>query len=122
MFSSNQIIVNNYIPYYPKKKDCLHDTLLIGKYNQIYKNLPEYFDNVQLINFDLINHELKGTPLTNSVEYYQQIRQQHFQNISNGHRYHFVSSAIKANREDINIEKNLVKNHFVSAETKQKLK
>ena len=78
---------------------------MIGKYNQIYKNLPDYFANVQLINFDLINHELKGTPLTNNLEYYQQIRQQDFQNISNGHRYHFISSAIKTNRKDINIQK-----------------
>ena len=122
MFNNDKIIVDSYIPYYPKQKNCLHHTLLIEKYKKIKSNLPLYFANVKLINFDLINHELRGTPLLHSLQYYQQIRQQHFENILNEDQYNFVSSAIKANRNDISIYRNVIQDHFVNPEIKQKFK
>ena len=64
------IYVNNYIPFYPLKKDNLHDVLLRDKYENINKNKKQYFEVAKVINFDMIHNECRGTPLDNSVKYY----------------------------------------------------
>ena len=122
MYNSNNIIVDNYIPYYPKEKKYLHDTLLIGKYETIMKDLQNYFANVKILNFDIIHHESRGDLLKHNVEYYQQIKQEDFENIPENDQYNFISSAIKSKRDDIYIQKKVMKKHFIDQETKQNLK
>ena len=39
--NNNAIVVDSYIPYYPKQKNCLHHTLLIGKYERRSQQLKE---------------------------------------------------------------------------------
>ena len=119
---TNDIVVNSYIPYYPKEKKCLHDTLLIGKYESLKKNLHDYFENVKILNFDVINHQSRGDLLTNNIEYYQQIKQEDFENIPENDEYNFISSAIKSKRNDIYIQKKVMKKHFTDEKIKQKLK
>ena len=34
-------------------------------------NCNEHFSNIEVINFDIINHKFKGKPLENLVEYYK---------------------------------------------------
>ena len=121
MFNSNKILVDNYIPYYPKHKSCLHDTLLIEKYKRIQQDLQDYFVNVELINFDIIHHQCRGDVSKHDVKYYQQIHQRDFENIPKQDEYNFISNAIKSKRGDIYIEKDVIKNHFVNEETKKKL-
>ena len=122
MFNSDVITVNSYIPYYPKEKSCLHDTLLIEKYKKIQQNLPKYFTDVQLTNFDIIHHELRGDPLNHSVNYYQRIRRENFENISKQDEHNFISNAIRARRDDIYVEKDVMKKHFVDENVKEKLR
>ena len=123
MFNSKKILVDQYIPYYPSKKTCLHDTLLIGEYERILKDLPNYFSNVQIVNFDIIHHECRGDPLKHEIKYYQQILEENFNNIPRENdRYEFISSAIKSRREDIYIEKHVMKKHFVDEDIKKKLR
>ena len=119
---TNDIIVNSYIRYYPKEKKYLHHTLLIGKYESIKKNLHDYFENVKILNFDIINHESRGDLLTNNIEYYQQIKQEDFENIPENDEYNFISSAIKSKRNDIYIQKKVMKKHFIDEKSKQNLK
>ena len=114
----NDIVVNSYIPYYPKEKKCLYDTLLIGKYESLKKNLHDYFENVKILNFDIINHESRGDLLTNNIEYYQQIKQEDFENIPENDEYNFISSAIKSKRNDIYIQKKVMKKHFIDEKSK----
>ena len=103
-------MVDTYIPYYPKEKTCLHDTLLIGKYERILQDLPDYFFNVKTLNFDIIHHESRGDPLPHSREYYQQIREEHFKNIrKEDDRYNFIRNAIKSRIDDIFIQKDIMK-------------
>ena len=122
MFNSDIITVNSYIPYYPKQKSCLHDTLLIEKYKKIQQNLQDYFINVQLTNFDIIHHESRGDPLQRSVKYYQKIRQENFENIPKQDEHNFISSAIRTKRDDIYIEKDVMKKHFINEEVKEKFR
>ena len=107
MFNNNIIIVNSYIPYYPKEKNCLHHTLLIEKYKRIQKDLQGYFLNVKLTNFDIIHHESRA---------------ENFKNIPNQDEYNFISSAIKSRRDDIYIQRNVMKKHFLNPEIKEKFK
>ena len=123
MFNNNNIVVNKYIPYYPKEKTCLHDTLLIGKYERIKQDLPDYFCNVKIHNFDIIHNESRGDPLTYNRKYYQQIHTQHFGNIpEENDRCNFKNNAIKSRRSDIYIQKDLMKKHFVGEELKEKFR
>ena len=122
MFNNNIIAVNDYIPYYPKEKNCLHHTLLTEKYKKIQKDLPNYFHNVHLTNFDIIHHESRGDVLEHTLKYYQQIHAKNFENISNQDEYDFISSAIKSRRDDIYIQKDVMKKHFVNPQIKEKFK
>ena len=123
MFNNNNIVVNRYIPYYPKEKTCLHDTLLIGKYERIKQDLPDYFFNVKILNFNIIHHESRGDPLTHDKKYYQQIHEEHFKNIpKEDDRYNFISNAIKSRRDDIYIQKDVIKKHFIDEEIKEKFR
>ena len=123
MFSNkNVIVVNSYIPYYPEEKNCLHDTLLIGKYERIKQDLRCYFINVKILNFDIIHHKSRGDVLTNDIKYYQQIKQENFENIPRNNEYNFISQAIKSERDDIYIKKDVMKKHFIDEKTKENLK
>ena len=106
------ICVNNYVPYYPINKDNLHDTLLREKYQKINKNKKEYFRNIELVNFDIINNRCKGNLLQNSVKFYQTIHKENLQCAKEEDQDDFISEAIEAKRKDIYIEKNLIIEHF----------
>ena len=59
------------IPKYtpPEERDFLTylDDL---QYQQTVKNPDQYFQNVKIINFDIINHECRGDPLSNPINQY----------------------------------------------------
>ena len=77
---------------------------------------------MKILNFDIINHESRGDLLTNNIEYYQQIKQEDFENIPENDEYNFISSAIKSKRNDIYIQKKVMKKHFIDEKSKQNLK
>ena len=106
------IFVNNYIPYYPKKKDTLHDTLLINKYEKINENKKEYFNLAKVVNFDIINNECRQDPLENSVKYYQTIYKKNLDCARQKDKEDFISEAIKSRREDLYIKKDVINEHF----------
>ena len=106
------IYVNNYIPYYPVKKDILHDTLLKDKYEKINKNKKEYFRDAKIVNFDIINNECRGDSLQNSMKYYQTIHKENLQCAKQEDKEEFISEAIKSRREDLYIEKDIINEHF----------
>ena len=106
------ICVNNYIPYYPIKKDNLHDVLLREKYERINKNKNEYFKKVELVNFDIIHNNCRRTPLQKSVKFYQTIDKEKLQCAKEEDQEDFISEAIRSNREDIHIKKDVINKHF----------
>ena len=65
---------NNYIPKNtpPKERDFLSylDDL---KYEQTVENPDKYFQNVKIINFNIIHHECRSDLLQNSFDYYYTI-------------------------------------------------
>ena len=103
---------NNYIPFYPVNKDTLHDTLLRNKYKNINKNKKEYFENAKIVNFDMIHNECKGTPLQNSIKYYQTICQDDLERAKQEDKEEYISEAIKTKRDDLFIKKEVIIRHF----------
>ena len=106
------IYVNNYLPLYPVYKDTLHDSLLRNKYEKINKNKEEYFENAKVINFDIIHNECRNDPLKNSIKYYQTIKQENLEYIRKNDVEEFVGAAIKSNREDVNVARDVIIEHF----------
>ena len=56
---------------------------------------------MKILNFDIIHHKSRGDVLTNDIKYYQQIKQENFENIPRNNEYNFISQAIKSERDDI---------------------
>ena len=108
----NEICVNNYLPYYPVYGGSLGDTLLRNKYEKICENRKEYFENAKIVNFDIINHECRGDPLEHTVEYYQTIKQKDLKYVKENDEGKFISSAIKSQRDDVYVARDVVIEHF----------
>ena len=73
------ICINNYILKYtpPKERDFLSylDDL---KNEQTMENPGKYFQNVKIVNFDIIHHECRGVPLQNLFHHYYAITKKDF--------------------------------------------
>ena len=110
--SNNKIYVNNYIPYYPVDKDCLHDTLLRDKYKEIQENKEEYFIKANVINFDIIHHRCRGDLLKNSIEYYETIYKENLRRAKKEDVDEFIGEAIKSKRKDLHINNDVINRHF----------
>ena len=69
----------SFIPPYVKpdlkhfERDGLMTYIERLNYEQFEENRDSYFSNVNVINFDIINHQLRGTPLENSIWHYKTI-------------------------------------------------
>ena len=73
------ICINNYILKYtpPKERDFLSylDDL---KNKQTMENPGKYFQNVKIVNFDIIHHECRGVSLQNLFHHYYAITKKDF--------------------------------------------
>ena len=118
--NSEKYPVQNYVPYNPTTKEYsrqfghdLHTTLLTDKYNKIINDPDYHFNNSYIINFDIINHECRGDQLSHDRKYYETIHKKNLEEIkSDESKYRFISSAIKSERKDVLIEKNIFSKHF----------
>ena len=106
------IHVNNYLPYYPIYKNTLHDTLLRNDYERINNNKEEYFKNAKIVNFDIIHNECRKDPLQNSIKYYQTIKQDDLKYVKKNDEEEFISAAIRSKRDDVNVARNVITEHF----------
>ena len=106
-------VTNSYIPTRPKKYNQqqdrfdLDDRLNQMKFNEIIENSDSYFENVKLINFDLIHNECNGIELSYSRGYYQTLFKEKLDSeiTDQKQKNSFISSAIKCHRDDVLIEK-----------------
>ena len=87
------------------------------KYEQFACDFESYFQQTQVINFDIINHECCGMPLQNSEQYYKSIQKtlKDFNNYENYVQTKAISSAIKSERDDIYFEHDLLRRNLRSS-------
>ena len=112
MMTEEKILVNNYIPTYPKYEDDLHEILLRHEYERKNANKKDYFRKAKIINFDIINHQCRGDPLKNSIKYYETIHQHDLELAKEEDRDDFISESIRSKREDLCVEKDIINRHF----------
>ena len=105
--------VNSYIPTKVTETDDLHSKLKKMTYDEIIEDFDCHFKNCYVTNFDLIHHECRGDKLNFSRKFYETIFYNKVkENLRKENKEKFLSSAIKSERDDVNIEKKLMIEHL----------
>ena len=105
--------MNSYVPTKPTVKfHDLHTRLQEMTFNEVVNNPEQHFDNVYVTNFDLIHHQSRGDPLQFSEKIYKTISLSQLKQIDYPKSNQFVAAAIRSKRDDLFLEKNVVKKHF----------
>ena len=114
MYRTTKYPVNSYIPTKVTETDKdLHSRLKEMTYNEIIEDFDYHFKNCYITNFDLIHHECRGSKLEFSKKFYETIFYDKVkENLSEQNKEKFLSTAIKSEREDVNIEKKLIIEHL----------
>ena len=119
--------VQNYVPTKVKPRtsyDTLDDTLKRMTFNEITSNPDYHFKHSYITNFDLIHNNCRGDKLQHSKKYYETISYEKLNKelILKEDRKYFISSAIKSERKDVFIEKEIFQEHFNREEIEKNLK
>ena len=114
MYRTTKYPVNSYVPTKVTETDKDLDLKLKEmKYNDIVKDFDFHFENCYITNFDLIHHECRGDKLQFSRKFYETIFYDSVKkNLDEINQEKFLSSAIKSERSNVNIEKKLIIEHF----------
>ena len=114
MYRTTKYPVNSYVPTKVTETDKDLDLKLKEmKYNDIVKDCDFHFENCYITNFDLIHHECRGDKLQFSRKFYETIFYDSVKkNLDEINQERFLSSAIKSERSNVNIEKKLIIEHF----------
>ena len=89
-------------------------TLKQMAFNEIVNDPDYHFENSYITNFDLIHHQCRGDELSYSRKHYETISNKKIKEeiVFEDVRNRFVSSAIRSERKDVIIEKQIFKEHF----------
>ena len=123
--NSKRYPVNNYVPLNVQKnnnnndkcKETFHDLdtrLKQMTFEVITTDTDYHFENCYVNNFDLIHNECRGDRLNFSRKHYETISSERLKKniISKDLQIRFISSAIRSERKDLHIEKQVVEEHF----------
>ena len=82
-------------------------------YQDMSKEPTEYFKNKKVVNFDIIHHECRGDPLNGSYKDYHTVKSNHLCEYPKVEKKNDMSGLIcNFKRNDLFVEKNIVKDHF----------
>ena len=113
MMNSSKYPMNCYVPTKPTVKfHDLHTRLQEMTFNEVVNDPKKHFDNVYINNFDLIHHKSRGDSLQFSEKFYKTISVSQLKQIDYPKSYQFVAAAIKSKRDDVFLEKDVIKKHF----------
>ena len=115
--NSSRYPTQNYVPTKPKPRtpqDSLDDTINRMTFNEITTNRDYHFKHSYITNFDLIHNNCRGDRLQHSQKYYETISYEKLNKelIFKDDQTSFISSAIKSERKDVFIEKEIFREHF----------
>ena len=96
----------------PTKFYDLHQRLQEMTFNEVVNDPKRHFNNVYINNFDLIHHKSRGDALNFSEKFYKTISISKLKQIDYPRSYEFVAAAIKSKRDDVYLEKDVIKKHF----------
>ena len=118
--NSRKDAVQNYVPFNPNKTtknrtfNDLDTTLKQMTFNEILNDPDYHFENSFVNNFDLIHNQCRGDELSYSKKHYETIANKKIKEeiLDEDVRNRFISSAIKSERKDVTIAKQVFKEHF----------
>ena len=109
------IFVNSYLPTKPtffneNDRGDLDTILRTDAYNRMVNDPDNFFTKAQITNFDLIHNCCRGDELSFSKRYYETILKKESEKsfLLNSHKEEFISSAIRSDRNDVHLEKDLL--------------
>ena len=120
--NSKKYSIQNYVPINLMKTatntmktyNDLDLTLKQMTFNEIVNDPDYHFENSYITNFDLIHHQCRSDELSYSRKHYETISNKNIKEeiVFEDVRNRFVSSAIRSERKDVIIEKQIFKEHF----------
>ena len=101
----------------------LYDRLLQMNFDEVIENSDLYFDTVKITNFDLINHQCKGTELSHSKEYYQTIFKEKLdlEILMKKKKVHLFHRQLNVTGTMFLLKKKIIDEHFIQNLEKKKL-
>ena len=109
---------NSFIPPYVKKdlkwfeRDGLMTYIDRMNYERFEEDRDNYLTNVNVVNFDIINHELKGNPLEKDILTYKTIHKKDLKQMPASDKHAALAACFRSERKDLNIEKDLRDEYF----------
>ena len=125
--NSKRYPVQNYVPIKPTKtlyNSDLNLTLQKMTFDKIVYDPDYHFENSYISNFDLIHHICRGDELSYNRKHYETISSEKINEeiVFDDLRYRFLSAAIRSERKDITINKQIFKEHFNRKIVEEKLR
>ena len=80
-------------------------------HEEFIENMGHLFSNAKIVNFDIIYRECRGDGLKNPKSYWETIKKQDFKNYEDDVQNQAMSSVIKSERDDVRLERHLLKSH-----------
>ena len=82
------------------------------EYERFEEDRDKYLTNVNVINFDIINHELEGTPLEKSIITYKSVYKKNVKQMPANDKDAALAACFRSNRKDLNVDKKLRDEYF----------
>ena len=122
--AEKEVIRNGYIPrYIPPEGMDFCNYFEDCKYKKTMNNVDGYFQQVKIVNFDIIHHQCKNDPLEKSCEEHFSVKGSDF-NCPESNKKNPIATALRNKDkgvQEINVEKNLSKSIFSSKNNPCKL-
>ena len=115
--------VNSYIPQKVTERTNidLHLRLEQMTYNEIMNNLTNHFENCYVTNFDIIHNQCRGDKMEYSEKFYKTIFLKDVnKKLFEEDKKKFIESALRSERDDLNLERDLVIDFFKKEFVKEK--
>ena len=113
MFSKNYFIppyVKNNLKWFERDGLLLYIDRL--NYERFENDRDNYLTNVNVINFDIVNHELLGTPLEKDIVTYKTVQKKDLKQMPASDKHAALAACFRSKRKDLNVEKDLRDEYF----------
>ena len=102
---------NSFIPPFVKKdlkwfeRDGLMTYIDRLNYERFENDRDNYLENVNVVNFDIINHQLLGTPLEKDIITYKTVQKKDLKQMPASDKHAALAACFRSKRKDLNIER-----------------
>ena len=113
-----KIYKSSYIPPYvpPNLKWYERDGLMTYidrlNYERVEKDRDSYVKNAQIINFDIINNQIKGEPLQKTIREYKTVTEENLKKTPKKDKKEALGACFRTSRKDLYVNRDLAEEYF----------